>query len=84
SQMGARHPRLQAARSSLQSTRDEIKGELQRMVTSAKAEYDQAKKAEDAVAKELHIQKALQATASDKQVELNELQRKATAVRNIY
>jgi len=84
SQMGARHPRLQAARSSLQSTRDEIKGELQRMVTSAKAEYDQAKKAEDAVAKELNIQKALQATASDKQVELNELQRKATAVRNIY
>ncbi|MET3853099.1 GumC family protein [Rhizobium sp. OAE497] len=84
SQMGARHPRLQAARSSLQSIQDEIKGELQRMVTSAKTEYDQAKKAEDAVSKELNIQKALQATASDKQVELNELQRKATAVRNIY
>lgn len=84
SQMGARHPRLQAARSSLQTTSVEIKGELQRMVTSAKAEYDQAKKAEDAVSKELNIQKALQATASDKQVELNELQRKAAAVRNIY
>jgi len=84
SQMGARHPRLQAARSSLQSIQGEIKGELQRMVTSAKTEYDQAKKAEDAVSKELNIQKALQATASDKQVELNELQRKATAARNIY
>ncbi|NLS01914.1 GumC family protein [Rhizobium sp. P32RR-XVIII] len=84
SQMGARHPRLQAARSSLQSISDEIKGELQRMVTSARADYDQAKKAEDAIAKELNIQKALQATTSDKQVELNELQRKATAAREIY
>ncbi len=84
SQMGARHPRLQAARSSLQSISGEIKGELQRMVTSARADYDQAKKAEDAIAKELNVQKALQATTSDKQVELNELQRKATAARDIY
>jgi uncharacterized protein involved in exopolysaccharide biosynthesis len=84
SQMGTRHPRLQSARSSLQSISGEIKGELQRLASSAKAEYDQAKKAEDAVAKELAVQKALQASTSDKQVELNELQRKATAARDIY
>ncbi|WP_064711824.1 GumC family protein [Rhizobium bangladeshense] len=84
SQMGTRHPRLQAARSSLQSISGEIKGELQRLATSARGEYEQAKSAEDSIAKELAVQKALQATSSDKQVELNELQRKATAARDIY
>jgi uncharacterized protein involved in exopolysaccharide biosynthesis len=84
SQMGTRHPRLQSARSSLQSISGEIKGEIQRLASSAKAEYDQAKKAEDAVGKELSVQKALQASTSDKQVQLNELQRKATAARDIY
>ncbi|MBX5220308.1 GumC family protein [Rhizobium sp. NLR8a] len=84
SQMGTRHPRLQAARSSLQSIAGEIRGELQRLATSAKGEYEQAKAAEDSIAKELGVQKALQATVSDKQVELNELQRKATAARDIY
>ncbi len=84
SQMGSRHPRLQAARSSLDSIGAEIKGELQRVATSARAEYEQAKKAEDDIAKELAVQKALQATTSDKQVQLNELQRKATAARELY
>ncbi|MDM9619543.1 GumC family protein [Rhizobium sp. S96] len=84
SQMGARHPRLQAARSSLKSIADEIQGELQRLATTARAEYDQAKKAEDAISKELAVQKALQVNTSDKQVELNELQRKAAAARDIY
>ncbi|KQV84432.1 GumC family protein [Rhizobium sp. Root1220] len=84
SQLGGRHPRLQAARSSLQSTADEIRGELQRLRASARAEYDQAKKAEDAVSRELTVQKALQVNSSDKQVELNELQRKSVAARDIY
>ncbi len=84
SQMGARHPRLQAARSSLGSIGAEIKDELQRVATSARADYEQAKKAEDDIAKELAVQKALQATTSDKQVQLNELQRKATAARELY
>lgn len=84
SQMGARHPRLQAARSSLGSIGAEIKDELQRVATSARTEYEQAKKAEDDIAKELAVQKALQATTSDKQVQLNELQRKATAARELY
>lgn len=84
SQMGARHPRLQAARSSLKSVGDEIRGELQRLVSSARADYEQAKKAEDAISKELAVQKSLQVDSSDKQVGLNELQRKATAAREIY
>lgn len=84
SQMGTRHPRLQAARSSLQSISVEIRGELQRLATSARGEYEQAKAAEDSIAKELAVQKALHASSSDKQVELNELQRKATAARDIY
>ncbi|MBB3592910.1 uncharacterized protein involved in exopolysaccharide biosynthesis [Rhizobium sp. BK529] len=84
SQMGARHPRLQSARSSLSSIGAEIKDELQRVATSARADYEQAKKAEDDIAKELAVQKALQATTSDKQVQLNELQRKATATRELY
>lgn len=84
SQMGTRHPRLQAARSSLKSISDQIRGELQRLASTAQGEYQQAKKAEEAVSKELSVQKALQVNTSDKQVELNELQRKATAARNIY
>lgn len=83
-QLGTRHPRLLAARSSLESLADEIRNELRRRAASARAEYDQAKKAEDAVAKELAVQKALQVNSSDKLVELNELQRKATAAREIY
>lgn len=84
SQMGTRHPRLQAARSSLKSTSEELKGELQRLASTAQADYEQTKKAEDAISKELAVQKALQVNTSDKQVDLNELQRKATAARDIY
>ncbi|WP_337268124.1 GumC family protein [Oryzifoliimicrobium ureilyticus] len=84
SQLGARHPRLLAARSSLDSIGGQIRDEIQRLVNATKADYDQAKKAEDAIAKQLAVQKSLQATTSDKQVELNELQRKAAAARDLY
>ena len=47
SQMGTRHPRLQAARSSLKSISDQIRGELQRLASTAQGEYQQAKKAEE-------------------------------------
>lgn len=84
SQLGARHPRLLAARSSLESLAGEIRSELQRLATSAKADYQQAQKAQQDVAKELAVQKALQVNTSGKLVELNELERKATAARGIY
>ena len=84
SQLGARHPRLLAAKSSLESLAAEIRSELQRQMTSARADYEQAQGAEQDIAKELTVQKASQVNTSSKLVGLNELQRKATAARDIY
>jgi uncharacterized protein involved in exopolysaccharide biosynthesis len=84
SQLGSRHPRLQAARSSLQTLAVEIRGELQRLATSAQAGYEQARKSEQDVAKELAVQTAQQVNTSTKTAGLNELQRKATAARDLY
>ncbi|NTJ65042.1 GumC family protein [Agrobacterium rhizogenes] len=84
SQLGARHPRLLAAKSSLESLAAEIRAELQRQMTSARADYEQAQKAEQDIAKELAVQKASQVNTSGKLVGLNELQRKATAARDLY
>lgn len=82
--LGARHPRLLAAKSSLESLAAEIRAELQRQMTSARADYEQAQKAEQDIAKELAVQKASQVNTSGKLVSLNELQRKATAARDLY
>ena len=84
SQLGARHPRLLAARSSLESVAGEIRSELERLAGAARADYQQAQRAEQDLAKELTVQKAAQANRSDKLVELNELQRKAGAARDLY
>jgi len=84
SQLGARHPRLLAAKSSLESLGAEIRAELQRQMTSARADYEQAQRAEQDIAKELAVQKASQVNTSGKLVGLNELQRKATAARDLY
>lgn len=84
SQLGARHPRLLAAKSSLESLGVEIRNELQRQMTSARADYEQAQTAEQGIAKELAVQKASQVNTSSKLVGLNELQRKATAARDLY
>ncbi|MET0747373.1 MAG: GumC family protein [Rhizobium sp.] len=84
SQLGGRHPRLLAARSSLQTIANEIRSELQRLATSAQANYDQARKAEQDVGKELAVQTAQQVNTSTKTAGLNELQRQATAARELY
>jgi len=84
SQLGARHPRLLAAKSSLESLGAEIRNELQRQMTSARSDYEQAQRAEQDIAKELTVQKASQVNTSGKLVGLNELQRKATAARDLY
>jgi uncharacterized protein involved in exopolysaccharide biosynthesis len=84
SQLGARHPRLLAAKSSLESLGAEIRAELQRQMASARADYEQAQNAEQDIAKELAVQKASQVNTSSKLVGLNELQRKATAARDLY
>ncbi|MFS8114452.1 GumC family protein [Rhizobium jaguaris] len=84
SQLGARHPRLLAAKSSLDSLAAEIRSELQRQTASARADYQQAQKAEQDIAKELAVQKASQVNTSGKLVGLNELERKAAAAREVY
>ncbi|MGM4983297.1 MULTISPECIES: GumC family protein [Rhizobium] len=84
SQLGARHPRLLAAKSALESLAAEIRSELQRQMTSARADYEQAQGTEQDIAKELAVQKASQVNTSGKLVGLNELQRKATATRDLY
>lgn len=84
SQLGSRHPRLQAARSSLDSVAGEIRGELQRQAAAAQADYDRARRAEQDISGELNVQKATQVNTSAKLVELNELERKAAAAREVY
>ncbi len=84
SQLGPRHPRLQAARSSLESVAGSIRGELQRQAAAAQADYERARRAEQDISGQLNVQKATQVTTSGKVVELNELQRKAAASREVY
>ncbi|CAN7369654.1 GumC family protein [Rhizobium sp. LjRoot30] len=84
SQLGSRHPQLLAAKASLDGLSGEIRRELQRFVSLAKADLEQAQKAEADVAKELAVQKATQNNSSIRQVELKELERRAAAARDIY
>jgi uncharacterized protein involved in exopolysaccharide biosynthesis len=84
SQLGSRHPSLIAAKASLETLKDEIRNELSRMVSSAKDEYAQAAKAEKDLRNELAAQKAFQSTSSPEMVQLKELERKATAAKEIY
>lgn len=84
SQLGARHPSLIAARASTDTLKGEIRHELSRMVSGAKDEYDQAAKAEKDLRSELAVQKALQSTSSPEVVQLKELERKATAAKELY
>lgn len=82
--LGARHPQLVAARATLSGVSDQIRQEVTRLITSAEAEYERAQKEENAVAKELTVQKALDNNLSGKLIEFRELQRKADAARDIY
>ncbi|MCF3640454.1 GumC family protein [Rhizobium sp. TRM95111] len=84
SSMGARHPSLLAAQASLQGLKGEIEAELQRNLARAKADLAQTQQAEQQVAKELAVQKSLQNNTLQRQVGLNDLQRRATAARDIY
>lgn len=84
SQLGSRHPRLAAAKASLQGLTSEIQRELQRLVAIAQTDLTRAQKAEDDVAKELSVQKASQTGTSLRLIELHELERRAAATRQIY
>lgn len=84
SALGARHPQLLAAKASLKGLQSEIQAELQRNLARARSDLAQAQQSEQQVAKELSIQKSLQNNTQQRQVGLNDLQRRATAAREIY
>lgn len=84
SALGARHPQLLAAKASLKGLQTEIQAELQRNLARARADLAQAQQSEQQVAKELAVQKSLQNNTQQRQVGLNDLQRRATAAREIY
>lgn len=84
SALGARHPTLLAAKASLKGLKTEIEAELERNRARARADLAQAQQAEQQVAKELSVQKSLQNNTQQRQVGLNDLQRRATAAREIY
>lgn len=84
SALGARHPQLLAAKASLKGLQAEIQAELQRNLARARSDLAQAQQSEQQVAKELSIQKSLQNNTQQRQVGLNDLQRRATAAREIY
>ena len=84
SNLGARHPSLLAAQASLDAIKGQIRNELGRVGASAKDQYQQALNAENAIKKELTVQKALQSTSSPETVKLKELERKATVTSEIY
>lgn len=81
---GTRHPQLVAARATLSSVSGAIRGEITRMTTAAQADYERAKAEEDAVAKELSVQRALDNNKSGPLIEYRELRRRADAARGIY
>lgn len=84
SALGARHPQLVAAKASLKTLQQEIRAELERNLARARADLAQAQQSEQQVAKELAVQKSLQNNTQQRQVGLNDLQRRATAAREIY
>jgi uncharacterized protein involved in exopolysaccharide biosynthesis len=84
SQLGPRHPRLQAARSSLERIGGEIRIELQRQAAAARADYEQAQRTEQDLGRELSAENAAQADSSGNLVQLNDLERKAAAARDLY
>lgn len=82
--LGTRHPQLVAARATLDSVSAAIRGEITRMTTAAEADYERARAEEEAVAKELSVQRALDTNKSGPLIEYRELKRKADAAREIY
>lgn len=82
--LGSRHPQLLAARATLEGVSAAVRREIARLITTAQAEYERAQKEEEAVAKELAVQKAMDNNLSGRLIEYRELQRKANAAREIY
>ena len=84
SSLGPRHPKYVAAESSLESLRGQIRSELRRIVASSQAELQRAVETEQELASQLAIAKTKSLDNSEELVTLRELERTATATRQIY
>lgn len=84
SRLGPRHPQYVAAKSSLDSIRDQIRSELRRIVASSQAELQRAVQTEQEIASQLAVAKSKSLGNSEELVTLRELERKAAATRQIY
>ncbi len=82
--LGPRHPQRLAAAQSVETARNEIANELNRIAANARAELARAEQAERDLVNQLNTQKNRQITASSSYVELRELERTASATRAIY
>ena len=81
---GALHPAMIKANAQLDSTRSELRQEVERIVTNLKSEADQAEAAQAELEANLDRTKEDLSSKNSKNVRLHELEREATASREIY
>lgn len=82
--LGPRHPQYVSARQSLETIRAEITRELRRIVASSQSELQRAVETEQELASQMAVAKSRAMDQSVEFVTLRELERKATATREIY
>ncbi|WP_394690745.1 GNVR domain-containing protein [Hoeflea sp.] len=83
-QLGPRHPQYVSAQQSLETIRAEITRELRRIVASSQSELQRAVETEQELASQMAVAKSRAMDQSVEFVTLRELERKATATREIY
>jgi succinoglycan biosynthesis transport protein ExoP len=82
--LGPRHPQYVSAKQSLETIRAEITRELRRIVASSQSELQRAVETEQELASQMAVAKSRAMDQSVEFVTLRELERKATATREIY
>jgi succinoglycan biosynthesis transport protein ExoP len=83
-QLGPRHPRLEAANAAIEAARQDIAGELQRIVQGAQSELRRTVQTEQELAAQVARAKAQVSEQTDALVTLRDLQAEAEAARAIY
>ncbi|MCR9123053.1 MAG: GumC family protein [Phyllobacteriaceae bacterium] len=83
-QLGPRHPRLEAANAAIEAARQDIAGELQRIVQSAQSELRRTVQTEQELAAQVARAKAAVSEQTEALVALRDLQAEAEAARAIY
>ncbi len=82
--LGPRHPQYVSARQSLDTIREEMTRELRRIVASSQSELQRAVETEQELASQMAVAKSRAMDQSVEFVTLRELERKATATKEIY